>query len=360
METSALSSVSEELGRIISTALHQVDVDGRELKQINISNQDTDLEVYLSDLLYEISGKSQKRSYEFHRDTTEFNVTLCSYYDNSDLSKNENSTNLANRLLEKEIDADNRYGHLGSAGKGHVKKGSFLQFIYKDGGGISYLGVKIEHQTFIDEKDFKKKIGLAVANKMYKACKVSFSKTGSPSDVFVYDTNAKPSVYWWKDFLELREARGDALNTKRASSEVIKEINKIKKYHLADYTILRNSAVAAFKQKGQMKYDEFLENTFLNYDPVDPELNSRLQNMIERLRSLPERKGFDTQFTLVPAEVPFRSLKVSLSREISLSIAEGVENLDDKIWSEKTASGKKLVVIESPSGFNRFKLKERV
>ena len=47
-------------------------------------------------------------------------------------------------------------------------------------------------------------------------------------------------------------------------------------------------------------------------------------------------------------------------KKISLSVESGMQNVDDKIWAEKTASGQELVVINSPEGFKRFTQKERV
>lgn len=141
---------------------------------------------------------------------------------------------------------------------------------------------------------------------------------------------------------------------------MIKVVNGLKKYHPTDYTILRNSVVAAFKQQGEMKFNEFIENNFEKYEPEDSQLKGKMPNIIDKLKHLPEKKKFDSQFNLVPSEVPFKRSKISLSREITLSIDEGIDDLDNKIWSEKSASGMKLVVIESPDGFDRFKLKNRV
>ncbi|WP_210459370.1 hypothetical protein [Vibrio crassostreae] len=349
-----------EIKRIISACLHQIDVDSRESNIIHISSDNRDLEGYLSDLLEEINSKEQKRQYEFLRETTEFYVSLKCFTENQDLPVNLAASNLASRLLDKEVDTDSKYGHLGKdKQKGHVKKGSFLQFLYREGKSVSYLGVKIEHQTFLDETDFKKKIGLSITNKIYKACKVDFDEAGVPMTVFVYDTNSKPSTYWWNDFLELREQRTDSHNTREASKEVIKVINGIKKDHPADHTILRNSIVGAFKQKGEMKYDEFVEKTVKNYEPIDKDLEKKLPEIVNKLNALPEKKKFDTSFNLVPSEVPFKRKTYNLTKEIILSVQDGVENLTDKVWSEKTASGQELVVIDSPEGFKQFKLRER-
>lgn len=352
--------IVQQPGRIISTVLHQIDVESKSSARIEISSANTDLESYLDDLLSEIHSKEQKRSYDFVRETTEFYNALSSYWGNQDLQANTVSTNLAERLLDKEVNADAKYGHLGASGAGHVKKGSYLQFLYRDADSISYLGVKIEHQTFLDEEDFRKKIGISIANKVYKACKVSFDTAGVPQSVFVYDTNTKPSVYWWSEFLELKEIRNDSHNTREASKSVLRVVDKLKKDHPADHTILRNSAISSFKQKGELKYDEFIRDTFENYEPEDPALVEKLPKIVEQLKKLPEKKDFDTRFNLVPSEVPFKKSTYKLSQEITLTIEDGIENIHDKVWSERAADGRHLVVIDSSEEeFNRFKEKVR-
>jgi len=352
--------IEQKPGRIISTVLHQIDVESKSCTLIEISTANTDLESYLDDLLSEVHPKEQKRSYDFIRETTEFYNALISYWGKQDLQANTVSTNLAERLLDKEVITDAKYGHLATSGDGHVKKGSYLQFLYRDADSISYLGVKIEHQKFLDEEDFRKKIGISIANKVYKACKVSFDAAGVPQSVFVYDTNKKPSVYWWSDFLELKELRNDSHNTREASKSVLMVVDRLKKDHPADHTILRNSAISSFKQKGELKYDEFIRDTFENYEPEDPALVEKLPKIVEQLKKMPEKKDFDTRFNLVPSEVPFKKSTYKLSKQITLTIEDGIENIHDKVWSEKGKDGRHLVVIDSSKEeFERFKEKVR-
>lgn len=347
------------MSEIISTVLHQIDVGSNKIVKIHLANNNTDLEGYLKELLNEVDSKKQKRAYDFERKTTEFYSSLKSYFGEQDIQTNKVSSSLASRLLTKEVQVDERYGHLGGDGDGHVKKGSFLQFMYKESGAVMYLGVKVEHQLFLDEKDFKKKIGISTKNKIYKACKVQFAKNGNPIEVFVYDTNSRAATYWWSEFLELNVLRDDSSNTKEASSEVLKVLNRIKKEFPADYTVLRNSIISSFKQEGEMKYFDMLERNVEKYVPMDPDLAEKMPSLISKLKDLPDRKGFDTHFNLDPAAVSFKRRKYILTREIELAVEDGISNIDDKVWSEKTADGRKLVVIESVDGFSRFKQKKR-
>ncbi len=342
---------------IISTVLHQINIGNKECKNIPILDH-SDLEGYLSDVLNEVKNKEQKRLYEFARDITDFKTILTSYGTQQILKDNPSSLVLAKKLLDVEIDTDKKYGHLGTSGNGHVKKGSFLQFLYKENGNIFYLGVKIEHQEFLDEADFKLKVGLSIANKIYKACSISFISC-LPSEINIYDTNAKASKYWWHDFLALKVVRDDELNTKESSDEVIKVLKRYKKDFPLDYTILRNSTIGAFKQAGEMKYDEFITNIFENYIPENKMFLDKKDKLLKSLKELPAKKKFDTHFTLVPSAVSFKKSKVPLSSEINIEYDEDMLNIKDKIWAEETIDGRKLVVINSPDGYKNFILKER-
>lgn len=158
----------------------------------------------------------------------------------------------------------------------------------------------------------------------------------------------------------MKESRDDSFNTRKASQEVVKVLNGIKREFPVDHTILRNAVVAGFKQQGQMLYIDFIEKVFANYQSDDSQLMSKLPAIIGELKALPQKKNFDSQFNLVPSEVRFRRLKVELTNEITLSLDEGIADLENKIWAEKSADGKKLVVIDSPKGFEQFVYKERL
>lgn len=327
-----------------------------------VSHNSYDLEGYLSDLLAEIDANEKKREYEFVRPTTEFYLAIRSFDQVDNLETNQLSVALSSRLLDKEVDTDSRYSaNLGRTNNQIVKRGSFLQFLYNENGTKFYLGVKIDHAEFIDEKDFRKKLGLAISRKIYKACKVSYSSDGTPNQsIYVYDTNSKPTVYWWKDFLELKQIRNDSNNTRTAVGGVISIVNGYKKKYPADHTSLKNAVIIAFKQDSEMDYNQFVCDIFESYRSDDPEFQERLPRVIERLRELPEKEGFDTQFNLVPSEVNFRKTKIRLTPEIDLSYEDAISNLDSKIWAEESSSGEKLVVISSPEGYKKFTKKERV
>ncbi len=336
---------------VISTVLHHVDVTGGVCLQSNIPVQTPDLNRYLQDLLAEIQQKPQSRSFKLSpgsqvsRALAVFSSSNTLTLPGSSVAGDE-ARLLAERLLRIEVIAESKYGHLSTRHSGHLNKGSFLQFLFRDHEGLHYLGVKVEHQLFLDEQDFKRRIGLGESNKIYKACKVTFDPSGLPAKILVFDTNSRISKYWWSDFWELSEARTDAQNTQDAIKGVIGVLGSIKKLLPADHTILRNAAVAAFRQNGPMQFDNFVDQVFKDYQ-VEAAHQKKFDEVVDKIRALPLSRGFDSHFTLVPSAVPFKRVNLALSNEILLSYDEGMSNIAGKIWSSKTKQGKTVVVVEA-------------
>lgn len=350
-----MNGIASELdAKILSTSLHHLDIEAQTCNSVAIPVDKADLETYLSALLLEIHGRPQNRLYALASPTTEFATSLNAFFGSRDLVAAPETQALAGRLLRIEVNTEERYGHLDKSGKGLLNKGSFLQFLYLDGGSLSYLGVKIEHQRFIDETDLKQKIGLGESNKIYKACKVSLGANGTLGQVFVFDTHSRPSTYWWKEVLELQQLRSDALNTETAVKSVVKALGKVKELSPADYTILRNATIAAFKQTETLNFDDFVTNTFASYVPLSSALAEELPSFVTKLRSLPEKRKFDGQFTLVPSAVPFRRQIIKVSDQISVAYDEDIPDLPDKIWYSKTPAGQSVLVLDAPNAAGTF------
>ena len=341
--------------RLLGTALQHLDIDSKTWTTVPIP-EESDLQGYLDALLAEIASKPQSRAYTLASDSTECAVSLAKFHAAKALVPAAAQA-LAARLLRIEVATDERYGHLAAAGTTHVKRGSFLQFFYEDGNTTGYLAVKVEHQSILDETDFKRRVGLGESQKIYKAFRVGYDTTGRPQQALIFDTNAKPSVYWWNDVWELTPVRSDEINTREAVTHIIHVLQKVKKTAPADYTILRNATVAAFKQSGAMDFDQFVTSTFESYVPTEGSLKDELPSLVTNLRGLPSKKKFDSHFTLAPAAVPFKQMKVQLTNGISLSYDEDLPHLEGRIWSTKTDDGREVVVIDAPDASKQFPFK---
>jgi L-rhamnose mutarotase len=344
---------------VTSTCLHHIDIGANSSAEFPADLNNRELEVYLETLLREIGEKEQKRSFLFPLQDTDFKKVALAIAKSSDLQKEAVGSFLAERLLAVEVKTSQKYSHLSKKDDTHVKIGSFLQFTYSEKGCLRYLGAKVEHQVILDQVDFKKKAGLGLTDKIYKAVSVEYSPDGTPVDVYIYDSKSKLTRYWWADFLEVQEKNTDTFNTQKASQEIISKLATLKKNFPQDHTVLRNATVAAFKQKGTMDYSVFLDKTIRNYESDNPEFKKAKEALIKKLEVLPAKKGFDTLFVLVPEAVPFRKTTYKLNNDMFLTIKDGTENLEQKVWAEITKDGRELLVIETSEARN-FKRKERV
>lgn len=342
---------------VISTSFFHINVGNDTKKQIKTDLDNKDLELYLETLLLEVHNKEQSRQFDLPPEKTVFKNVIETILTSQNLDTDKCGESLASRLLDIERATDDRYGHLSKAAT-HVKIGSFLQFVYKEKNELRYLGVKVDHQEILDEIDFKKKAGLGLSEKIYKAFRVDFDSDNAPKKFSIYDSKSKLTKYWWSDFLELTEKNTDEFNTKTASTQVINKLGTLKDDFPQDYTILRNATIAAFKQKETMDYISFIDKTFSRYTSDNSDFEDQKLDLIKKLKELPTKKGFDTIFNLVPSAVPFKKTTYQLNTDITLSIVDGIANLENKVWREVTLDGRNLVVIETSEAKN-FVLKKR-
>lgn len=184
--------------------------------------------------------------------------------------------------------------------------------------------------------------------KVFKACLVPFNDQEEPGkEVKIFDTNTS-TKYWWDDFLELDEIHTNTLNTQRAYKKSLEVIDRYKA-HKNDHTILRDTFTTRFRQNNTLDFPQFVDETLSKYQPMDPDLQPKLPKIIEALKKLPTKKGFefDTQFTLSPSEVKFKRRKIIVNSEVDLTYKEGSGDLNSKIWSSHIKNVGNVIIIKS-------------
>lgn len=343
--------------KIKSLSLYQIDASAGEARNIEITGDLTDLNGYLKNLLKEIDSQEHKRSYKVKRETTEFAVALQDFVVKDNLCELK-SKGLAQKLLHEEMRVEKEYKNLNAKKKRDsiVNKGSYLQFLYVVNERTCYLGVKIEHKIFLDENDFKIKSGLPETSKVYKACRVIYSDSDF-EEIYVYDKNTEPSVYWWDGFLELEVLRNDELNTRRAAQAIMRVLDaKVKKLHPEEYTQIRNAAIVALKQNKQINYNDLVDDLLSTAVFEDTKFNAKIPEIISALKKAPAdpKDGFDLQFQGSPGAVQYRQRKVGMGRNIFLTYPEEIENLNSFIWARTEENGDKVVVVKSEEGYEHF------
>ncbi|KAA0990905.1 nucleoid-associated protein [Dyadobacter aurulentus] len=326
---------------ITYTSLHHVDhVSGA--KKIEIGNQSSDLPIYVDRLISEITGSNNSRQFNFRSDTTEIRTALAHLLSGK---YDEGADIVAKRLVKEEIEAQKAISHLDV----EIQKGSLFQAVLGCEGKTVVIS-KADHNEFLDALDFKIHMGLPWKKRIFKAFLVHFDAKGEPIDLYVYDTNAKMSRYWWDKFLELEEKYTDASNTKTSMDMLDKKVfAKIKTEFPADHTVIRNSAIRYFRSKPEFEIDDFLENTLNNYTPIDETfLEQRLTRYKQEIRELPSKWKFDPRFSIEKSEVKKRAVhKIQLNTNIELVLQDFVSNLGDSIRAETDSEGTKWVKIKA-------------
>ena len=222
------------------------------------------------------------------------------------------------------------------------------------------LLAKADYEEFMEQESGDKKLGLPTKKKIYKAVSFEYTLDDETKEyifeqISVCDTSNRDAKYWWKSFLELRELRSDEVNTAKAYNAIkTKVIGPLKKKSKSDYTNLYNFNLYYFSTKTQFDINEYIEH-INHYEPTDPNLDKN--DILKKLRDLPEREKFDPVFTKVPNSVSDRMkrLSVPLPNNLDLSIKGNVENLKTVVTAELDIEGRKFIKIISDSGYDYFK-----
>lgn len=253
---------------------------------------------------------------------------------------------IANRLLLKEYETQNRVAHLHI----NVQKGSLIQALLYDeeNDKYTYLLAKVEHTEFVDDSDFTFKSGFSKDRKtIWKTCIFNIDNLTSPNfSAKVYSNHA--ANYWWDDFLELDKVISDEVNTDRAFRAIESVLNRnVKSSAPRDHTVLRNLIIGYFKSNDYIDYETMIDNTLENYVPVELEAE-KMNKILEKIRELPEKKKFDRQFNTVSSAINARIKKIyDICPGIQLKITDAIDDLDNTIKAYRDDDGNKYISIKT-------------
>lgn len=330
-------------------SLHHISIIERDLKEVDITSTDNDFGLYLHSIISTVTNRSNdSRDFKFRSDTTEVRSMVDELIKNS---STESFGNIADRLLEEEIAAQERHGHLTN-----LQEGSLLQAYVSVEEAPYYVIIKVDHLDFLDEDDLQKRVGLPFEEHVLKTCVIEIDGQTIKDEVKVSDTLRQISKYWWQHFLELIEITSDEKNTKSAFQSIDTHLGRrLKNYYPSDYTFIRNSLISYFRTNSGYNHQEMVSQVIGDYEPVDEELP--LDNLRETMLELAENRSFDRSFNIMQDAIKARfSRTIPLDNKIDLKLKEDIENLRGrKIRSDITPDGKKVIVIESDHGYDLFR-----
>lgn len=329
--------------------LHHIDVPNNIVTPINLNINSDNIKSYISDLLDEILQSSNRRTYQFKDGNTEVKSSLSTI-----LTLKDNITEIvqlnSQRLLEKEHDIQ-QIMHKRNMGI-EIQKGSLMHLHFFKNDVDQIIICKVEHEEILNEQNFEKVRGLNIRKRVFKAILITFNKDNEIDQNYVFDKHN--SKYWWDDFLELKQLYDDDVNTEKSLNEIDKSLTYLKHKYYPDYLILRNSIIGYYRTNDQLNYSNIVSNVVGNYEPVDKEFPK--EKLIQKLRELPQKKGFDTQFSIKKNKINKKvSHRIKLANSLYLSINDYVENLKNIIEPVQDKQGNKYVKILSTEGYDKIK-----
>ena len=335
------------MAEIQSINLFAIDRAAGKIKKIDINDISQDMKEYIETQKKAIIEKSNSRHYRPSSNSTEVFSLLSKIIVSEEIDKN--SVKIANRLLRIELKTQDRYKMTS------VQSGSLLLIHFTEDSTESYIIIKVEHNSFLDETDFIKHIGLPLEKETLKSCLYQLNDDLEMIDVIAYDTNPTIADYWWNGFLELEPLKTDEENTKKAFAAIENVLGRsIKKTSPADYSLVRNNLIGYFKTTTSFSITEVTDYIMGDYTPINSEID--IEKIKEKINELPDKKGFDQRFEIKPKEIDARiRVKVQINEHVDLKIQNHIEDLKTIICSALGSDGKKYIKIRaSDEAFNRF------
>ena len=323
---------------IIKSCINIINYDENKIEERKI---DTNFNNYIEELVKHFKSNKSTRHYKSQSLKTEVVNSILEITKNQDKFDKLNK-NISHRLLKKEIEVQKKISNMGV----NIQKGSLIQALLKNDAGLyMYVIAKVEHEEFVDDKDYNFKSGFSKdKQKIWKTCifeSISHNVEFIDSKVFL-NNEAK---YWTDSFLELEELRNDEINTTCAFKSIDAFLKReVKKHSEGDYFILKNSLLGELRKRELIDYPEMITNLLTNYTPESDNIN--INNLITSLLKLPETHNFDNQFTAIPDKFKKTSEEIfTINDNIELKIKGYIDR--NKIKIQRGTDGRMYVSIET-------------
>lgn len=317
-------------------------------------------DAYVTELIGHINTNQTVRDYKTRSKYTEVIsgvLEISQHKDNREIVQ-ARATSIANRLLMKEVETQGTIDRLNT----NVQKGSLIQALLYDEQMQKhiYLLAKVEHSTFVDDLDFSFKTGFSKDKKtIWKSCLIELPS--EDAEEYYAKVYSNTSAKFWSDaFLELNEMISDETNTLNSFKAIDTVLNKNLHVATKDHTIIRNGFISYYKGHDYIDFPEMVDFILGQYVPVDVD-DAKISSIREKIKELPEKKGFDPQFNSTPKVINARIRKTyDVYTGIQLKITDAIDNLEDTISAYRDADGTHYLKIKTNNEdtYRRFRRSE--
>ena len=323
---------------IVRSCINIINYEQNKIEERDIDESFND---YIEELVSYFKSNCSTRGYKSRSLNTEVVSSVLGIVKNQDEFNNLNK-NISRRLLEEEIKVQEKISNMGV----NIQKGSLIQAVLIDDiGEYMYVIAKVEHEEFVDDKDYSFKSGFSKdKQKIWKTCIFeSINQDANFIDSKIFLNNK--AKYWTDSYLELDEIRNDEINTTNAFKSVDALLKReVKKHSEGDYFVLKNSLVGELKKEVLIDYPELVKNLVTEYKPDNDNIN--INKLKDSLLELPKTHNFDNQFNAIPDSLKRVAESIyKLSDNIELKIKGNIDT--NKISTERESDGRLYVKIET-------------
>lgn len=307
---------------------------------------------YVLSILDQINENAGDREYEFKSDE----ITMKTFLNNLVVGddRDTQAMAIANRLLVKENDAQQRYRQITEIQKGIL----LIAYCCMAENEYKIVICKADYTEFIEEATGQKRNGLPTKKKIFKSFTANVSLNAgafSFGRMITYDLNSAQTKYWYDEFLDLKACLNDAENTKRAFEYInSKVLAPISQAYPREYLRLWNITVGYMRSEGEFSIDHYADVILGSYHPEDEQLNMAV--LSAKARELPEKWKFDRRFTKNTRAVKSKFKKeYDLTNDIKLVLNQNIPDLDRTILAHEDAEQNKYIMIRSEFGYSLAK-----
>lgn len=311
-------------------------------------NSEGNVKDYVMDIVGQITDNAGERRYKFKDDELTMKTWIGDIVNN--INRDSRAMDIANRLLQKEDDAQQRYHTITEIQKG------ILLIAYCKMTDTKYKMVicKADYTEFIEETTGEKKNGLPTKKKIFKSFAANITVNAgaySFGEMVTFDVNSKQSKYWYDEFLDLKALHDNGENTERAFNYLKSKIlDPVKKKSKSDYLVLWNTTVAYMRSAGEFSMGHYADNILAVYKPEENSLN--MNELAIKAKALPAKHDFDSRFEKVPSKITAKMKnEIKLTNDITLVLKQNIPHIERTIVPHEETDGTKFVMIQSEDGY---------
>jgi hypothetical protein len=337
-------------------SLHNINLDSENVISRNIEINDA--QDYVLTLSNRMMSYKNIREYNIKSLTTEVVsqiITICTSFttyalsalttqDAKPYSYSEVYDIIVQRLLREQIDARRKYQQLTN-----IKNGNLIQSLLETDEEYIYLIALVEHNKFIDNSDFKYKIGMPDDDKVaLKSARFHLTKDGTIKKIYLTDSSPKISDYWYDGFLDLSEAKDNIANTKFAYNAIETILrNTLSSKYSTDYNELKNALNIYFTHNECYTHNACIGFLLDSYEPFGNDFDK--DTLKKKLTDCISNYDFDTAFSIDTTAIKskLKNRKYKVNSNIELNIKNPIEKMEENIYTDKLSTEEKVLIIKN-------------